>query len=176
MEQNKPKFRLKLNLFDGIVLAVALLIAALLAWVSLHPLPTNEDDSEFALVQYTLRLNRWPEGTSRLVRIGDELKDNLQNRELGKIVDMRVEPARTMNLNQEKPRYELAEVAGYEEVVMIVETVCKVNDYGVTLGNGSFTVRIGNPAYFRGPGYMSASTIEAVEILEILEDFQEVEE
>lgn len=175
MEQNKPKFRLKLNLFDGIVLAVALLIAALLAWVALNPLPTNEDDSYLALVQYTIRLNRWPEGTSRLVQIGDKLTDNLQNRKLGKIVDMQVEPARSMNLNQEKPRYELAEVAGYEEVVMTVETVCTVNSYGVTLGNGSFTVRIGNPAYFRGPGYMSASTIEAVKILKVVEDDQEVE-
>ena len=37
MEQNRPKFRLRLNLFDGIVLAVALAVAAFLGWMALNP-------------------------------------------------------------------------------------------------------------------------------------------
>ena len=37
MEHNTPKFRLRLNLFDGIVLVLALAVGALLLWMSLKP-------------------------------------------------------------------------------------------------------------------------------------------
>ena len=34
MEQNTPKFRLRLNLFDGIILALALAAGAVLLWMA----------------------------------------------------------------------------------------------------------------------------------------------
>ena len=57
MEQNTPKFRLRLNLFDGIVLAAALIAAAVLGWMILNPTPTKEDNVTKGSVQYTVRLS-----------------------------------------------------------------------------------------------------------------------
>ena len=37
MEENKYKFRLRLNLFDGIILVVALAVAAVLLWMAVKP-------------------------------------------------------------------------------------------------------------------------------------------
>ena len=37
MEQNTPKFRLRLNLFDGIVLLIVLAVGAVVLWTALKP-------------------------------------------------------------------------------------------------------------------------------------------
>ena len=37
MEPNTPKFRLRLNLFDGIVLVLALAVGAFLLWRAVKP-------------------------------------------------------------------------------------------------------------------------------------------
>ena len=37
MEQNKPKFRLRLNLFDALVLVAVLAVGAFLLWNALKP-------------------------------------------------------------------------------------------------------------------------------------------
>ena len=37
MEPNKPKFRFRLNLFDSIVLVLALAVGAFLVWSSIKP-------------------------------------------------------------------------------------------------------------------------------------------
>ena len=37
MEQNKPKFRLRFNLFDAAVLVIALLAGAFLLWRAVKP-------------------------------------------------------------------------------------------------------------------------------------------
>ena len=37
MEQKTPKFRLRLNLFDGIVLVLALAVGAFLLWNAMKP-------------------------------------------------------------------------------------------------------------------------------------------
>ena len=52
MEQNTPKFRLRLNLFDGIVLVLALAVAAFLVWTALKPAAPVQADPT---VQDTVR-------------------------------------------------------------------------------------------------------------------------
>ena len=51
MEQNTPKFRLRLNLFDGIVLVAALAVAAVLLWMNFKPAAPAAGDTAPAVVQ-----------------------------------------------------------------------------------------------------------------------------
>lgn len=68
MEHNTPKFRLRLNLFDGIVLVLALAVGALLLWMSLKPSAGDQGTASTAsTVRYTVRFQRWPEGTSEII-------------------------------------------------------------------------------------------------------------
>ena len=61
MEHNTPKFRLRLNLFDGIVLVLALAVGALLLWMSLKPSAGEQGTAATAsTVRYTVRFQRWP--------------------------------------------------------------------------------------------------------------------
>ena len=65
MEENKYKFRLRLNLFDGVILVVALAVAAVLLWMAVKPQAvSNESSTAAATVRYTIRFKRRIEGTS----------------------------------------------------------------------------------------------------------------
>ena len=112
MEQNTPKFRLRLNLFDGIVLAVALIAAAVLGWMILNPTPTKEDNVTKGSVQYTVRLSCVPEGFNSFVQVGDKVTDNIKNRPMGEIISMEVEPGHVSVNNMEARRQVLAEAEG----------------------------------------------------------------
>ena len=60
MEHNTPKFRLKLNLFDGIVLVLALAVGVGLAWTMLKPaaVPTTPEQTTDT-VCYTVSSSEW---------------------------------------------------------------------------------------------------------------------
>ena len=65
MEQNKPKFRLRFNLFDAAVLVIALLAGAFLLWRAVKPQVSPEASpisSHASTVRYTIRFQRWAPG------------------------------------------------------------------------------------------------------------------
>lgn len=173
MEQNTPKFRLRLNLFDGIILVLALAAAAVLAWLILNPTPTNKDDVTEGTLRYTVRLARWTEGTSSLIQIGDKVTDNLRDRPMGEIVDIQVEPCRIQTSNLNEHRLIWAEIEGYNDIVLTIEAPCGINKYGVTIEEKDYPLRVGEMAYVRGEGYMGSGAVESIEILETFEDGQE---
>lgn len=170
MELNVPSFRLKLNLFDGIILAIALAAAAVLAWLILSPPLTDKDDVTQGTAQYTVHLTRWPEGTSSLVQIGDEITDNLYNRALGEIVDIKTEPCRILVVDVINRRQVMAEVEGYEDVLVTLESPCEIHKFSVTAGEDHYPLQVGNMAFLRGAGYMGSGVVERIEITEIFED------
>ena len=125
MEENKYKFRLRLNLFDGIILVVALAVAAVLLWMA--------------------------------VKV-----DNIKNNELGQVVSTQAVPAQTQLLDQESHSYVLADVPGYEDILVTVEAPCTVSEEAVILGS-NFQLLVGSTAYIRGEGYMASGPIISIE-------------
>ena len=139
MEQNTQKFRLKLNLFDGIVLVLAVAVAAFLLWRAMKPaVQVPMDPSVTSTVRYTVRFQRWTPGTSALIQAGDRIADT-QNR-----------------------RYVWAEMDGFEDVLVTIEAPCTVSDAAITVGGG-YELRVGSTGYFRGEGYMGSGPIVAIE-------------
>ena len=63
MEQNTPKFRLRLNLFDGIILALALAAGAVLLWMAARGSAPAAQSAVPSTVEYTVRFLAWPEGS-----------------------------------------------------------------------------------------------------------------
>ena len=106
MEQNTQKFRLKLNLFDGIVLVLAVAVAAFLLWRAMKPaVQVPMDPSVTSTVRYTVRFQRWTPGTSALIQAGDRIADNIKNYEIGQVVSAEAEPARIQVLDTQNRRY-----------------------------------------------------------------------
>ena len=163
MEQNTPKFRLRLNLFDGIVLVLALAVAAFLLWRTMKPAtPAQADPTVTTNVRYTVRFQRWAPGTSSLIQEGDQIADNVKNYEVGHVVSAQAVPAEIQVADQESRRWVWAEVEGFEDVLVTIEAPCVVSDDAITVGGG-YEVRAGTMGFFRGEGYMGSGPIVAVE-------------
>ena len=81
------QFRLRLNLFDGIVLVLALAAAVFLLWRFTRPAAASGDGVSSASVQYTVRFQRWPAGSAQAIHQGDQLADNIKNYDVGTVVN-----------------------------------------------------------------------------------------
>ena len=163
MEPNTPKFRLRLNLFDAIILVLVLVVGGVLAWLTLRPAAQETAAPDVAsTVRYTVRFQRWAEGSSSLIQAGDQLTDNIKNYAMGTVVSFEAVPAVTQLLNQETRQYEDAPIKGYEDILVTVESPCTESDTGFIL-DGGYELRVGITTYIKGEGYMASGPVVAVE-------------
>ena len=163
MERNTPSFRLRLNLFDAIILILALVVGGVLAWLALRPAAQETaDPAVTSTVRYTVRFQRWAEGSSSLIEAGDKLTDNIKNYAMGTVVSCEAVPAVTQVLDQEERRYVDAPIEGYEDILVTVESPCTESDAGFLL-DGGYELRVGVTTYIKGEGYMASGPVVAVE-------------
>lgn len=163
MEENKG-FRLKLNLFDGIVILAALAVGAVLLYMNLKPAAPAGDTSApaAATTQYTIRLQKTLPGTGELIEAGDALVDVVKNFELGTVVSATVMPATDSIINEEAKAYVTAEIPGYEDIEIVVESSVTYGEENILVGSG-YKLRVGEKIYVRGPGYLGSGEVYAIE-------------
>ena len=165
MEQHNQKFRLRLNLFDAIVLIIALAVGAFVLWNALKPQAapsSGETASPASTMRYTIRFQGLAEGNGALIQPGDALEDTIQNYALGTVVSVESVPATTQILNQETRQYVQAQIPGCEDVLVTVESPCTEDSQSLTV-DGGYTLRVGTTAYVRGAGYMGSGPIISIE-------------
>ena len=163
MEENKG-FRLKLNLFDGIVILAALAVGAVLLYMNLKPAAPAGDTSTpaAATTQYTIRLQKTLPGTGELIEAGDALVDVVKNFELGTVVSATVMPATDSIINEEAKAYVTAEIPGYEDIEIVVESSVTYGEEKILVGPG-YELRVGEEIFVRGPGYLGSGEVYAIE-------------
>ncbi len=162
MEQNNHKFRLRLNLFDAIVLVVVLLAAAAFGYLTLKDKGTDASAPTTQTVQYTVLFQKMNESGSQMVKAGDQLEDTVKNYRMGTVVSVERKPAMVQVLDQETKTYVMAELDGYEDVYVTVESTCTSTDEALLLDSG-YDIRVGQTAYVRGPGYMGSGPVTTIE-------------
>ena len=158
------KFRIRLNLFDGIVLVLALCVAALLAWNMFKPAPVAEETGTSAAVstvRYTIRFQKMLGGAGSLIKPGDILIDNIKNYRVGTVVSAEVVPAIHQDVDQINKKVVRTEVEGYEDVIVVVESPCTMGD-AITL-DGGYALRVNNIMYIKGAGYMGSALVEDID-------------
>ena len=161
MEQNKKAFRLHLNLFDAIVILVAVAVAGVLLWSQVKPAaPSAAPAAE--KIQYTIVLKKTVPGTGEQVQPGDALVDVVKNYELGNVVSSETVPAKDFAIDTENGRYVLTDVPNKEDIYITVESSAVISDEAVTVGSG-YDVRVGEDIYVRGPGYLGSGKVYAIE-------------
>ena len=158
MEEKKSGSRLRLNLFDALVLIAALAVGGFLAWKALKPAPQEVETPTASMVRYTVRFQKMLQGTGERVQAGDELTDTIKNYALGKVVDAQVVPNETLSLNREEGRYIITAIEGYEDVLVTIEAAATENDSALVL-DGGYELRAGTTVYLRGPGYMASGPV-----------------
>ena len=156
MEQNKR--RIRLNLFDGIVILIALAVAGVLLWMQMKPAASNAATPAAATMQYTIRLQKVLPGTDDLIESGDALVDVVKNFELGTVVSATVMPATDSIIDEDEKAY----VTGYEDIDIVVESTATYGEEKVLVGSG-YELRVGEKIYVRGPGYLGSGEVYAIE-------------
>lgn len=162
-EKKEGKFRLRLNLFDLIVLLVALGIGGMLLWNRLAPQQQGGAIAPSQVsIQYTICLRNTLTGTGDLVESGDALVDAVKNYKLGNVVSSSVGPALSSTLDEESQTMYMAEIPGREDIEIVIEAIATENDAQL-LVDGGYEVRVGEQIFVRGPGYLGSGYIIAIE-------------
>lgn len=161
MEQNNKNFRLRLNLFDGIVILAALLVGGVLLWTQLKP-AAPEAAPAAEKIRFTIMLQKTVEGTGARANAGDLLIDTIKNYEIGSVISAETVPAQDFALDEESGKYVLADVPGREDIYITLESSAVVTEEAVTVGTG-YILRVGDPIYVRGPGYLGSGRVYAIE-------------
>ena len=162
MENKNEKFHLRLNLFDGIVLVLAVLVAGFLVWNHMKPADSAESP-ETARMEYVVRFQRWPEGSSQLVQVGDKLLDNVKNFSLGTVKAVEAVPATGEAFNEAEKRFDRAEAPGFEDVLVTVESEHITVNEDKIMVDGGVQLRVGTTLYIRGNGYMASGPVVSIE-------------
>lgn len=161
MEQNRPGFRLRLNLFDAIVILIALAAAAFLLWQRLRPAAPDAAPAA-AQIEYTIYLRQTLPGTGERVRPGDALVDAVKNIDLGEVSAVRTAPAVRSIINEAEECYTTAGIPGYEDIYITVRASGSVSESQVLVGGG-YAVRVNEAVFVRGPGYLGSGEIYSIE-------------
>lgn len=162
MAQRQEKFRLRLNLFDSIVLILALAAGAFLLWNALKPRGAEPEQAEASAIRYTICLQRCVPGTLEAVAEGARLTDSIRNYEIGNVVSAWSAPAKEFAVDSVNKRWTLAEIDGYEDVFLSVAAEGTVSESAVTLSSG-YLLRTGANAYIQGDGFLGSGYIYAIE-------------
>ena len=161
MEQKK--FRLRLNLFDGIILVLALAVGAFLLWNAMKPrIPDEVAPTSTSNVRYTVRLQRCIPGTSQLIQEGDQVADNIKNYVVGNVTAVEAVPCRRRVVDEENLRKIWVETDQYEDILLTLESPCQITDSAIVL-DGGYELRVGSTAYLRGIGYMGTGPVVSIE-------------
>lgn len=159
MEQNKQPFRLRLNLFDGIILALALLVAAAIVFFSLSSQevavvasPTSKE------VTFTVRISNATPEVADAFQAGDALEDAVKNLALGTIVSSTSFPTTTLVLDQENTIYVENEYPDYVNIDVEITSYATVSEDEITLDSG-YVITAADAIYIRGPGYLGSGMV-----------------
>lgn len=158
-KKKKGKYSI-LNLFDIIVIIIAVLLAVLLFAKG----KTRTDGTQITSdkITYTLELTGMQNGSAELVRPGDRLTDKIKKYDIGTVVSVTVKTSTNQVEDYENGGIIDSPVSGKETAVIVVEAPCKETDSQITVGGG-YAVRVGASANVRGPGYAGTGYIIDIE-------------
>jgi len=157
------KFKLKLNLFDIIFIACALVAAAFIFLYS------GRSDSGMPIVisgsneqvVFTIELQGMLDGTAELIKPGDTLFDRVERRAVGTVVSADIRPARTSQKNWLTGDRDIVGLPQRTDAVVVVTAQANVTDSQINV-NG-LIVRVGTRVTVNGPLYSGVGFVISIE-------------
>ena len=159
---DKKKFQLKLNLFDTVILAVALCAAVILGYMVLKPASEQQEEGPVVnTVEYVVRFNKMIEGAGSLIQPGDELVDTIKNYHLGTVVGVEIIPCKVPVIDNENKKTVNAVVEGFEDVLVTIKGTGTMGESCFVL-DGGYNLRVDAMTYVRGNGYMGSGPVVSI--------------
>ena len=162
MEENKKPFRLRLNLFDGIVLVIILAVGLFFLWSRFRPEPEQGSSDNWTTVRYSVHISQVLEGTADLIQPGEPLEYTLEPALLGTVISAEVSPCVITGLDEETLTTVQKVLPGYESIDLVVEGQCEEEDYCLR-ADGVVVLRTNGMLYMRGPKYAAVGIITEIE-------------
>lgn len=155
-KENKFRLRDLFNLFDIVVLAIAVLLAVILILFS------RGAGKEQITVRYTVEFINMQNDTASLVQPGDSLVDRVKKFELGKVVSVEVGP--TVRQIQDFSLGGMKEVESsmFQTATVVIEAPATETEKDI-LVSGGYLIKIGTTVAAKGPGYFCNGTVLKIE-------------
>lgn len=158
----KQKFKLKINVFDIIIILLVIAAGFLVLRLS------NADGGSAVLssgtpmtMQYTLEMYNLPEGLSETIKPGDSLTEAVEKRYIGRVVSVEHGPYMTTSKDSYTGNLILTEMVSRYTATLVVEL--DVVDTGTELDASGFILRANATPSVLGPGYSGMGLITAIE-------------
>lgn len=154
----ESKFRLKdlFNLFDIVVLAIAVLLGVILVLFS------RGAGKESTTVIYTVEFTNMQNGTAGLIQPGDSLVDRVKKFDLGKVLSVEVGPTYNQLTNTLEGGTKEAASQTLQTATVVLEAPATETEQDF-LVSGGFLIKIGTSVSAKGPGYSCYGTVLAIE-------------
>lgn len=158
------KTKWRLNIFDVIIIAVVLTIAAavLIIWRSTGIDKSTGDDASATTIRYTVELTNMAGDTANLISAGDTLIDSVKKNTMGTVVLVDVSVMTTSTKNLENGDTVLSPVPDKMTATIVLEVEGTETQSQIVASSG-YLIRVGEIVQALGPGYAGLGYIIAVE-------------
>ena len=158
-KSKKQRGRSIFNLFDIIVILIAVALAALLFFMRQEQ---QNESSTAGTVRYTLELTGMLNGSADLIEPGDQLVDKVKKYDIGKVVSVQVDTTVQRAYDLENGGIVETPMAGQQTATIVVEAECTETSSQIIV-DGGYIVAAGMEASLRGPGYWGSGYIMSVD-------------
>lgn len=159
MEEKK---KLKISIFDVIIVAVVAVVAVVL-FMMFKPDDVDVSLAPTNTIQYTVELQKMPEGTTELIRPGDAVKESTKNYAIGNVVSATAIPYTVQSADESTGEVKNAVLDRYENIEIVVEVEINVGGSKITTAGDDYQIAVGTKVYFAGPCYAGEGYITALE-------------
>lgn len=150
----------KLNIFDIIVI-VLVIFCIVFAIFKFLPKGNNGTSAEKTnTFSYVIRVEGISDTSGDMIKIGDELFDKVSNSNIGKIVDLKIEPAKVI-FEDTDGTISRVEMPKKIDVEMIVETVGKIEN-GEYISNGLIRILVGQTKEVKTKYWMASGVVTKI--------------
>lgn len=157
-KKNKFKFSHLFNFFDIALILIAVLIALLLLLSNI----LGGEQGKKLTVRYTIEVTGFQDGKEKLFSVGDSLLDVVKKYEVGKIVEVKLEPTVWSVVDYDANCYVNSPVPGQVTVLLTVESDALETEDAISL-DGGFEIRIGQGVSLRTPALSFSGTVIGIE-------------
>ena len=164
MEKAPKKRKWRLNLFDIIFIACIIIAAVVVMRLSgSGGVTITAPGGEQRTVTYTIIFERMIPNAALSVSPGDELIDRVENRHLGRVVSVEIQPAQILQPNRSTGNLYLQNIPERYDVFVTVEATAMFTESQISIADGGFILRAGVSVSVSGPGYNAAGFVIDIE-------------
>jgi hypothetical protein len=162
MENKENKRRLKISIFDVILIAVVVVAACALIFIWRSSGRSSSTDVNTRPVHYSIELNGMLPGTAEKIKAGDTIMDSDKKFIMGTVESVAISAATVTKPDLQTGDTVTVENPGKELATVNLVCDCSATDSQVVAASG-YVVSVGKEVHAAGPGYAGIGYVVAID-------------